>query len=59
MSPAQIEGRKAREVIVFDAARDIRQLLNGAREAYGAEAWDADDLETRVLELVTDEEVDS
>lgn len=55
MTPAQIESRKAKEVIVFDTARDIRQLLNGAREAYGADAWDADSLDDRVIELVTED----
>lgn len=43
------------ENIVFDTAKKIRELLDEARKAYGAEAWDDDDKEAAVIELVTEE----
>ena len=56
MTGEQIEGRRARQAIVFDTAKAIRVLLDDAREAYGADAWDDDAKQDEVLELVTGED---
>lgn len=42
--------------IVYETAARIRLALDEARKAYGAEAWDDDDIQTKVLDLVTEEE---
>jgi hypothetical protein len=42
MTIAQIEKKQAMANIVFDTAKAIRKLLDDARAAYGAEAWDDD-----------------
>ena len=51
----QIEAKQAMANIVFDTAKAIRKLLDDARAAYGAEAWDDDCKQDEVLELVTEE----
>ena len=56
MSPAAIKARGDREALVYDTARQVRELIDGARDKYGADDWDVDDLETKVLELVTEED---
>jgi hypothetical protein len=55
MSKAQIEGKQMQANIVFETAKKIRELLDAAREQYGAEAWDDDCKQDEVLELVTEE----
>ena len=55
MTLAQIEAKQMQANIVFDAAKAIRKLLDDARIAYGAEAWDDDSKQDEVLELVTEE----
>jgi len=37
------------------AARRIRELLDTAREQFGADEWDENCIETEVLELVTED----
>jgi hypothetical protein len=56
MSPAAIKAKGDREALVYDTARQIRELLDGAREQYGAEAWAENDVESTVLELVSEED---
>ena len=41
--------------LIFDTAKEIRILLDRARESYGAEAWDDDSKQDEVLDLVTEE----
>lgn len=41
--------------IKFETARKIRELLDEARKAYGADAADEDDLESGIIELVTED----
>jgi hypothetical protein len=56
MTIEQITAKQARETVKYEAAKKIRAVLDEAREAYGAEAWDENDVQTEVLELVTEEE---
>jgi len=51
----QIEAKQAMANLIFDTAKEIRILLDRAREAYGTEAWDDDCKQDEVLELVTEE----
>ncbi|MEI9951850.1 MAG: hypothetical protein WDO74_23425 [Pseudomonadota bacterium] len=55
MTVAQIEAKQMQANIVFDTAKAIRRLLDDARAAYGAEAWDDDSKQDEVIELVTEE----
>ena len=55
MTRAKIEKEAQRAQIPYQLALQIRQLLDDARKAYGGEAWDGDDMESKVLELVTEE----
>jgi hypothetical protein len=52
MTSKQIEERMKKIQIKHDAAKKIRETLDEAREAYGAERWDEDCLEEEVLEMV-------
>lgn len=45
-----------RTALKFETAKQIRTLLDTARKSYGAEQYDADDIETAILELVTEED---
>ena len=60
MTAKQIEAKQAEEAkklaLQYDTARQIRELLDGARRTYGAEEWDGDDIENHVLDLVVNEE---
>lgn len=56
MSPAAIQVKGAREALVFTTAVQIRELLDKARDSYGAEAFDENDVESTILELVTGED---
>lgn len=56
MSPAGINARADREAIVFDTARQIRELLEAAREKFGPELWDEQAREDDVLQLVNEED---
>ncbi|MEI9936689.1 MAG: hypothetical protein WDO69_05645 [Pseudomonadota bacterium] len=55
MTVKQIEAKQMQTNIVFDTAKAIRKLLDEARTAYGAEAWDDDAKQDEVIELVTEE----
>ena len=59
MNSKQIEARMTQDqrklTIKFEAAKQIREILDGARKAYGADDADMDDLESGILELVTEE----
>jgi hypothetical protein len=39
----------------FETAKKIRELLDEAKKAYGSD-WEDDDMESSILELVTEEE---
>lgn len=45
---------RTRSEIKHGAAIEIRQILDDSRKAYGADDWDDGDVETAVLELVTE-----
>ena len=53
MTVAQIEAKQMQSNVIFDAAKKIRETLDAAREAYGAQEWDDDAKEDETLELVT------
>lgn len=55
MTSKQIEAKMAKEVLVYETAKKIRELLDEARKAYGPNDWDEADRESQVLELVTEE----
>ena len=55
MTLKQIEARQAMENVKFETAKKIRALLDEARKAYGADAWDDGAIEGEVLDLVTGE----
>ncbi len=55
MTSKQIEAKMAQEMLVFETAKKIRDLLDEARNAYGTSEWDDNDKEAQVLELVTEE----
>jgi hypothetical protein len=56
----QIESAQSAEArrveLRFGTAKQIRDLLDGARKEYGAQDWDDNDLEAEVLNLVTEEQ---
>lgn len=53
MTTDQIEAKKAKEMLIFETAKKVRRVLDEARQQYGESAWDGDDKEEEVLELVT------
>ena len=55
MTTKQIEAKMNRDRIPYETAIKIRELLDAARKQYGADDWDGDDCESRVIELVTEE----
>lgn len=52
MTVAQIEKRKMEEARKYEIAKAIRSLLDAARKEYGPTAWDEDDMDSQVQELV-------
>ena len=55
MNAAKIEAAKVKAAIPYEVAKQIRELLDQARKSYGPSDWDGDDIEARVIELVTEE----
>jgi len=55
MTLKQIEEKQAQENVMYEAAKKIRLTLDEAREAYGAETWDENDMDSAVVEMVTAE----
>jgi len=55
MTTTQIEKRQAKANIPYELAKQIRKLLDDARKAYGAEDWEANDVESQVFDLVSGE----
>lgn len=51
-----ITKKQARENTIYDTARQIRELLDKARESYGADSFDDDEIESQIIELVTGED---
>lgn len=56
MTIKQIEAKQAMKNIKYEAAKKIRAILDEARKQYGATAWDDNDVESEVVQLVTEEE---
>jgi hypothetical protein len=54
MTIEAITHKAAQAAIPYTVAKEIRRLLDDARTQYGADDWDGDDVETLVIELVTD-----
>ena len=52
MSIDQIQKVEARAILKYDLAKQIRAILDEARIRYGVEAWDEDNLDTEIAELV-------
>lgn len=55
MTTAAISRKQQQAQVPYEAAKQIRALLDEARNAYGAQDWDDEGIEERVLELVTEE----
>ena len=53
MTTAQITEAQAKAAIKYEIAKQIRNMLDTAKKTYGATAWDADDVETEIIDLVT------
>jgi hypothetical protein len=51
MSPASIKARGDREALVHDTARQVRELIDGARKQWPDD--EQDEAEERIIELVT------
>jgi hypothetical protein len=56
MNVTQITKAQTRAQIPFEAAKQIREILDKARKEYGGEGYDVDGIEDQILELVTGEE---
>lgn len=56
MNTSQIVNAKTRAEIPFNAALQIRTILEEVRKDYGAKRYDEDEVESQILALVTDEE---
>ncbi len=56
MTLKQLEAAAAKQLLKYDTAKKIRSLLDTAKQAYGAEKWDEDNLAAEILELVTEPE---
>lgn len=52
MTKARITTLGMQARIPFEAAEKIREILDKAREEYGADEWDDEDVDTKVSELV-------
>jgi hypothetical protein len=55
MTADQIWKAQERATVPYDLARQIRTLLDDARKSYGPSKWDEDEVEGKVIELVTEE----
>lgn len=55
MTTQDIEREAKRAAKKFEVAKKIRTLLDSAREEYGADDWDGEDLDAEVQRLVFDE----
>lgn len=55
MTISEIEEKRMQENVKHEAAKEIRRILDEAREAFGADAWDENDVQSAVLELVTED----
>lgn len=53
MKATQIEKAQERAAVPYQVALQVRALLDEARAKYGPGDWDADDVEEKVVELVT------
>lgn len=55
MTTNQIQKKAEREMIKYEVAKQIRELLDAARKSYGPTDWDDENKEDEVIELVTGE----
>lgn len=54
MTPSAIKAKGEREALVYETARQIRELLDAARDKHPED--EQDDVESRILELVNEED---
>lgn len=52
MTKAEIEKKAAREMVKFEVAKQLREILDAARKQYGPQDWDGDELENQIADLV-------
>ena len=52
MTQNQIEKRMQQEMVPYQLAKQIRELLDAAKKSYGAQDWTDADVEQRISELV-------
>lgn len=55
MTANQIENVQKQANLPYEVAKQIRAILDQARKDYGAADWDGDDVEAKIVELVTEE----
>lgn len=55
MTVAQIEKRKNEEARKYEIAKAVRSLLDAARKEYGPTAWDEDNMDSQIEDLVFSE----
>lgn len=55
MTQNQIERRMQQEMVPYQLAKQIRELLDQAKKAYGAQDWADSEVETKIAELVFEE----
>lgn len=53
MTAAQIANAQRRAAVPYQVAAQVRELLDDARKSYGPTEWDDDDVEGKIVELVT------
>lgn len=60
MTTVQIRAKQSRQNTQFDVAAEIRAVLDEAKDkydaAFGEGSWEADDIESEAIALVTDDE---
>jgi 16S rRNA C1402 (ribose-2'-O) methylase RsmI len=54
MTIAKIQKEQDKAMITYETAKKIRQLLDEARKVYGATEWQDDDVEAKIIELMTE-----
>lgn len=55
MTVVQIEKLKNDEARKYEIAKAVRTLLDAARKEYGPTAWDEDDMDSQIQQLVFEE----
>jgi hypothetical protein len=55
MTTKEIEKKQTKEMMKFELAKKIREMLDEAKKTYGKEDWEGDDMETEICTLVFEE----